>query len=139
MDVCHVILGRPWQYDRKVVHEGRRNNYIFEKDGMKHVLLPLEEGSIVEQHATKVVMLTSKKYLQQLEEDELSYAVMCKPKVIVTMTTVSNLLEEIQGLLAEFGDIVVDGLPDELPPKRDVSHQIDFIPGSSYPTRQPID
>jgi hypothetical protein len=23
MDVCHVLLGRPWQYDRNVVHDGR--------------------------------------------------------------------------------------------------------------------
>ena len=91
MDVCHVLLGRPWQYDRKVVHEGRRNNYSFEKDGMKHVLLPLEEGSTVEQQETKVVMLTVKKCLQRLEEEELSYDVMCKPKVVITKTTVSDL------------------------------------------------
>ena len=64
MDVCHVILGRPWQYDRKVVHEGRRNSYSFEKDGMKHMLLPLREGSTVEQQVVKVVMLICKKYLQ---------------------------------------------------------------------------
>jgi len=21
MDVCHILLGRPWQYDRKMVHD----------------------------------------------------------------------------------------------------------------------
>jgi hypothetical protein len=35
MDVCHVLLGRPWQYDRNVVHDGRMNTYTLEKDG-KH-------------------------------------------------------------------------------------------------------
>ena len=49
MDVCHVLLGRPWQFDKKVVHEGRRKCYSFDKDGMRHVLLPLQESSIVEQ------------------------------------------------------------------------------------------
>ena len=54
MDVCHVLLGRPWQFDKKVVHEGRRNCYSFDKDGMRHVLLPLQKGSIVERQEAKV-------------------------------------------------------------------------------------
>ena len=129
-------LGRPWQYDNKVVREGRRNCYSFEKDGIKHVLLPLQEGSTMEQQATKVVMLTRKKYLQQLEEEELSYVVMCKPKVVMTKTTISDMPEEIREMLDEFGDIVVDDLPDEFPPKRDVNHHIDFIPGASLPNKE---
>ena len=35
----------------------------------------------------------------------------------------------------DFGDIVVDDLPDELPPKRGISHCIDFIPGASLPNK----
>ena len=54
-------LGRPWKSNKRVVHEGRRNYYSFDKDGMKHVLLPLKEGGIVEQQAAKVLMLTRKK------------------------------------------------------------------------------
>ena len=27
MDACHVLLGRPWYYDRKVVHDGWKNTY----------------------------------------------------------------------------------------------------------------
>ena len=80
-------------------------------------------------------MLFSKKYLQKLDEEELNYAVMCKPKVVMTKTTISDLPGEIREMLAEFGDIVEDDLPNELPPKRDVSHQIDFIPGASLPNK----
>ena len=29
MDVCHVLLGHPWQFDRKVIHDGERNYYKF--------------------------------------------------------------------------------------------------------------
>ena len=60
---------------------------------------------------------------------------MCKPKVVITKTIVLDLPEEIQGMLDEFGDIVVDDLLDEFPPKRDVNHQIDFIPGASLPNK----
>lgn len=27
MDACHILLGRPWQYDRSVQHDGRNNTY----------------------------------------------------------------------------------------------------------------
>ena len=75
------------------------------------------------------------KYLQQLEEEKLSYVVICKPKVVTVKTTISDLREKIQEMLAEFGDIIVDDLPNELPPKRDVNHHIDFIPGASLPNK----
>ena len=25
MDACHVLLGRPWQFEREAVNEGKRN------------------------------------------------------------------------------------------------------------------
>ena len=42
MDVCHILLGRPWKYDRNVFHDGRKNTYSLEKDGKKCTLLPLK-------------------------------------------------------------------------------------------------
>jgi hypothetical protein len=27
MDVFHVLLGRPWKYDRNFIHDGRNNTY----------------------------------------------------------------------------------------------------------------
>lgn len=32
MDVCHVLLGRLWKFDRKSIHDGKRNNCTIEKD-----------------------------------------------------------------------------------------------------------
>lgn len=29
MDVGHIIFGRPWQYDRETIHDGKRNTYRF--------------------------------------------------------------------------------------------------------------
>lgn len=50
-------------------------------------------------------------------------------------TKIKDLSEEIQDMLHEFSDIVVDDLPDKLPPKGSISHHIDFIPGSSLPNK----
>uniref|UniRef100_A0A2N9FZ08 RNA-directed DNA polymerase n=1 Tax=Fagus sylvatica TaxID=28930 RepID=A0A2N9FZ08_FAGSY len=42
MDACHLLLGRPWQYDRKTKHDGFKNTYSFENDGVKVLLAPLK-------------------------------------------------------------------------------------------------
>jgi hypothetical protein len=41
MDACHILLGRPWQYDKRAFHDGFKNTYSFEKDGTKITLAPL--------------------------------------------------------------------------------------------------
>jgi hypothetical protein len=38
----HLLLGRPWQYDRKIKYDGFKNTYFFEKDGVKVLLVPLK-------------------------------------------------------------------------------------------------
>ena len=43
--------------------------------------------------------------------------------------------EVVQKLLEKYKDIVSDGAPATLPPKRAISHQIDFIPGASLPNK----
>jgi hypothetical protein len=40
MDACHILLGRLWQYDHSVVHEGRKNTYSLSIKGKKVVLAP---------------------------------------------------------------------------------------------------
>jgi hypothetical protein len=37
---CHSLLGRPWQYDRRAIHDGYKNTCSFVKDGVKVVLDP---------------------------------------------------------------------------------------------------
>lgn len=40
MDAYHILLGRPCQFDRKMIHDGFKNAYTFTKEGKKIVLLP---------------------------------------------------------------------------------------------------
>ena len=37
-----MLLGRPWKYDIKVMHDGEKNTYTFWKDGSKVISLPLK-------------------------------------------------------------------------------------------------
>jgi hypothetical protein len=43
----------------------------------------------------------------------------------------------IRKLLSEYSDVFPDELPGELPPKRDIDHKIEIIPGSVPPVRAP--
>ncbi|OAO89342.1 hypothetical protein AXX17_ATUG01610 [Arabidopsis thaliana] len=41
LEASHVLLGRPWQSDRKVMHDGFTNRHSFEFKGRKTVLAPM--------------------------------------------------------------------------------------------------
>ena len=66
----------------------------------------------------------------------MNCVVVCKPRVVTMKNNVTELPEDIQEMLSEFSDIVVDDLPNELPPRRDISHQIDFIPRAILPNKE---
>ena len=136
MDVCHILLGRPWQYDRGAMHDGKGNTYKFRKEGVNHTLLPLQEEEVPWQKTDPKTLLHGRKeYLKQIKENEVNFAVVCKPKVIMTSTKVSDLLIEIQEMLEKYCDIIVDDLHNELPPIRRINIHIDFIPGASSPNK----
>ena len=40
MDACHILFGRPWQYDLNAKHLGRKNMYQLEKGGVQNTLVP---------------------------------------------------------------------------------------------------
>ena len=41
MDACHILLGRPWQYDRFVEYDGHSNVCIAMVGGKRTALKPL--------------------------------------------------------------------------------------------------
>ena len=46
MQACHLLLGRPWQFDVDSVHFGRSNKYTFIHKEKKVVLVPLSPEEI---------------------------------------------------------------------------------------------
>ena len=63
MDACHILLGIPWKFDKKVTNDGRSNFHSFEQNGITHVLHPLQAGSAVGKSEPKVLMLLGKEHL----------------------------------------------------------------------------
>jgi hypothetical protein len=46
LEVCGLLLGRPWQYDRNVTHAGRANTYSFMHGGKQRTLKPMGDDHI---------------------------------------------------------------------------------------------
>jgi hypothetical protein len=46
MDACHLLLGRPSQYDRSAHHDGRKNTYSFMIGNVKIMLLPSTRNNL---------------------------------------------------------------------------------------------
>jgi len=48
MHAGHILLGKPWQYDRQVIHDGFTNKYNFVKDGKTFKHAPLTPKQVYE-------------------------------------------------------------------------------------------
>lgn len=62
MDACHVLLGRPWMYDRRVEHDGYHNTYSFVHHKLHFTLAPLapkanDQKASVQERAETVALL----------------------------------------------------------------------------------
>eukprot|EP00253_Pinus_taeda_P021135 PITA_21135 len=95
MDVCHILLGRPWQYDRKVVHDGKMDCYKFVKDGVKHTLVPTKEEDTAEASGTKALLVGGKQFIKWIEENKVNYAVVRRTKTVLLHTEMPKFPVEI--------------------------------------------
>jgi len=53
MSVCHLLLGRPWQYDQYSQRYGRTNQFTINQKGKKFVLKPMTPQRIMAEHLQK--------------------------------------------------------------------------------------
>jgi len=47
IEACHILLGRPWQFDKKNTHDGLTNEITLTNREMKFVLHPLTPSQVV--------------------------------------------------------------------------------------------
>ncbi|KAK1602009.1 hypothetical protein QYE76_027114 [Lolium multiflorum] len=51
MTVCHMLLGRPWQYDKKANHDGYTNAYSFKVHDKTYILRPMTPSQVIADNA----------------------------------------------------------------------------------------
>nr|KAJ0225478.1 hypothetical protein LSAT_V11C100042380 [Lactuca sativa] len=118
MDACHLLLGRPWEYDRNIDHNGRTNTYSFLFGGVKITLVPSKPNEPVPRPS------------DELEAEGEIFVLLGKE-----VAKEVEIHEAMVPLLKEFADVFPNELPDGLPPLRDIQHHIDLQPGAQLPNR----
>ena len=69
--------------------------------------------------------MSGKELLQEVQkEKDLHFSLIGKPKVIINSTNLDDFPDEFKTLLDEYADIILDELPNEIPPVRSISHHI---------------
>ena len=156
MDACHILLGRPWQFDKRAVHDGFTNRHSFDHKGKKITLVPLTP---LEVHQDQIQLKRSRDkepkpdepessqrnsnlYIKQSQVKKSLYSQ--KPFLLLVykeslMASSSDLAPEIPSelldVLQKYSDVFPDENPKGLPPVRGIEHQIDLVPGASLPNR----
>jgi hypothetical protein len=83
MDVCHVLLERPWKYDKNVIRDRRNNIYTLEKNGSRHMLFPLEDKGVKKKASLSILLMSEKEILKEVKKDrEMQFVVIDKTRDI---------------------------------------------------------
>ena len=137
MDINHVILGRPWEFDRKINHNGARNTYSFIWETHQIVLVPTPPAEqtlppIASTTPPTTLLCSYSSFLSEMRTKGLAFALLPTTTHHNLQTTPAPYLVTV---LDEFRDVFPAELPDGLPPLRDIQHHIDLVPGATLPNR----
>jgi hypothetical protein len=86
LSACHLLLGRPWQFDLDATHGGCSNCYSFVHKGIHHVFKPMLESGI----KSEVFALVKKKYQTATSKPKLRMAFMQGKENDVTISNTSD-------------------------------------------------
>ncbi|PKA65212.1 hypothetical protein AXF42_Ash013333 [Apostasia shenzhenica] len=110
MNIAHILLGRPWLYDRDVIHYGRSNTYVFTFKGKKVKLNPVKplklkstESSAPLEQKKSLHILSSHKFEQEIKKETISYALVVREKNEIPSN--DCISEEVQNLLSDYQDL----------------------------------
>ena len=129
MDACHLLLGRPWIFDRRIQHDGFLNSYTFHFNNRSYTLQPSEPTKSSPQ-SSPILILQRKPFEAAMRAEGIVF--LLHP---TTSPSMPHLPCEFEPLLQDFSDVFPDDLPIGLPPLRDIQHRIDLVPDAVLPNR----
>ena len=139
MNACHILLGRPWQFDKCVIHRGKTNFDSFIVKGCSYTLASLHPSQV--QSSIKInregntsekdLFLSETQVESSMSNGETIYALFLLEKA----EKETRLHPLVQPLIQEFEDVFPTNLPPGFPPLRGIEHHIDLLPGAALPNK----
>ncbi|XP_074318318.1 uncharacterized protein LOC141655119 [Silene latifolia] len=122
MDACHLLLGRPWEFDKNSIHQGRSNTYSFKQSNKKITLTPLPPNQKNYESPSVTDGLNGVLFLSEAEME-------------IHEDVEHQLPAKVRPLLEQYQDVFPAELPSGLPPLRGIENQIHLVLGSVLPNR----
>jgi len=96
MEAIHVLLGRPWQYDRKILHDGHTNKNSFNFQGHKIMLKPLFPKDVNEDKKKR----ENEKDKERKNETGINTSPHTAKTIMLTRTTIQTTPRRCSSLLS---------------------------------------
>ena len=101
-------------------------------DGVKLKLKPLKEKEDKVCSATRICFVDGKEFLKGIKHEHMCFPIIPKD----SKEEVEEVSIEVTDMLGEFPNIVLDNVPDGLPPVKKISHHMDLILGANFPNKE---
>lgn len=93
MDISHLLLGRPWEYDHKIINYGVDNTYQFTWEAHKILLLPSKDTPTTSPpiataptpppvSAQKTLLCSYETFKSELHQEGIAFALVTAPTMI---------------------------------------------------------
>ncbi|XP_074278564.1 uncharacterized protein LOC141602156 [Silene latifolia] len=138
MDTYHLLLGRPWEFDRNTTHQGKENVYSFKHNGKKVTLTPLPPNQRgygspnMPEEVNGVLFLSEAAMIKEIKQEQPVLFLLSRE---INTEESTGVPAEVQPLIQKYKEVFPAELPSGLPPLRGIEHRIDLVPGSVLPNR----
>lgn len=111
IDACHILLGRPWLYDKDMIHHTRANTYAFKKGTKTSTLRPLKEEATSSSKMSKLTgFLIGQRFETESKELGVIYALIGRMMIAEQQVDFAEYPLEAQQILREFQELVGEEL-----------------------------
>ncbi|CAJ2671722.1 unnamed protein product [Trifolium pratense] len=123
------------RFDNDITYRGRDNVMLFCLGTHKIAMAPVLQfnKNLKEKKLSFLVMTHNEKELDDAVKETKCFCPVVINRLMSAMKEEILISGEVLEILKDFNELIADELTNDLPPMRDIQHQINLIPSSSLP------